>query len=99
MNKFQIVESEGNRLLKLSNEPATKESGSSWDTHLITWLPPTRIPGDVYSDTIIHSRLEDGKVIKTSNMVGFRTLGQLLCYLKNKYSPESPIYQEAKRSL
>jgi len=97
MSKTQNMETEDDYLLKLTNEPAIKESGSSWDTHLITWLPP--MMAYVYSDTIIHSRLEDGKVIKTSNMVGFRTLGQLLCYLKNKYSPESPIYQEAKRSL
>jgi len=97
MNKFQIVESEGNRLLKLSNEPATKESGSSWDTHKISWLPSFGTSRYVFGDTVIHTRLDNGKAVTSTRNLAFTSVMQLLGYMKSTYGLESPIYQKAKK--
>lgn len=96
MNKLQIAESEGNRLLKLSNEPDTKESGSSWDTHKISWLPSFGTSRYVFGDTVIHTRQEYGVPVTTKEYLGFSNVKQLLGYFKTTYGEANPIYVHAK---
>ena len=85
----------GHFLLKCSNEPEKKESGTSWDTHYIDWLLPLKPSSGVYIDNIIHSRMVDGKVGRALEWLDFANLAQLLAYLKHTYGADSPIYSQA----
>ena len=51
----------------------------------------------VYADEFTHTRLEVGKPVTSTRNIGFSNVMQLLWYLKSTYSPESPIYQKAKK--
>ena len=96
MNKLQIAESEGNRLLKLSNEPAIKALSSEWDTHKISWLPSFATSRYVFGDTVIHTRQEYGVPVTTKEYLGFSNVKQLLGYFKTTYGEANPIYVHAK---
>ena len=90
------METEGDCLLKCTNEPAIKTSGTSWDTHYIIWLSPTKLLGYVYSDKVVQSRITDnGEVCTSTELIGFLSLARMLLYLKNKYGEDSPIYTQA----
>ena len=97
MNNLQHIDSEDDCLLKLTNEPAMKTLSSEWDTHKISWLPSFGTSRYVYADEFTHTRLEVGKPVTSTRNIGFSNVMQLLWYLKSTYSPESPIYQKAKK--